>query len=433
MTYEEAVDYILGFTDLEKAPLRSPEYFDLRRMEELLALLGRPHRELRHVHIAGTKGKGSTAAMIASALTASGVRTGLYTSPHLFSIRERLRLDGRPISCEELALLVGRVKPLLERHPSRFGFRTTFEVLTALAFLYFREKGAEWSVVEVGLGGRLDATNVIRPEVAVITSISLDHTDVLGATLDRIAAEKAGIIKPACPVIVSPQPPEALEVILRRCRETGSRAILVGRDITWEDLGGDLKGQRLRVYGLRGAYELFLPLLGEFQQENAAAAVAALEQIDHPGITPESIAQGLSRTSWEGRLQVLRERPAVVADGAHNAYSARRLRESLGRLFRFRKVFLIMGASLDKDIAGMARELAPLNPEVIAAASRHPRALPPKRLAAEWSRLGFAPLTMPDLPSALDTALSRAGPEDLILVTGSLFLAAEAIEALRRR
>lgn len=432
MTYEEAVSYILSFSDLEKSPLRSPEYFDLRRMEELLELLGQPHLRLKHIHIAGTKGKGSTAAMIASVLTAAGFRTALYTSPHLFSIRERLRLNGQPISPEEFTALVERIKPLLERYPSRFGFRTTFEVLTALAFFYFQEKQVEWSVVETGLGGRLDATNVILPEVAVITSISLDHTDVLGHELKQIAWEKAGIIKPGRPVIVAPQLPEALETIAERCRETGSKITLVGRDVTWRSLDENLKGQRLRVYGLRGSYEFFLPLLGDFQQENAATAVAALEQIGLPEITPEIIAQGMSSTSWEARFQILWEKPPVIADGAHNAYSMRCLRRNLERLFQFDRLFVIMGTSLDKDTAGMVAELALSRPEIIVTSSHHPRALPPEKLAWEWVSLGFNPQIAPDLRSALKAALARASDRDLILITGSLFLAAEAIEIFKQ-
>jgi len=204
MDYRQAIDYIFGFTDLEKTPLRSAEYFDLRRMEELLNYLGNPHQGIKSVHIAGTKGKGSTAAMIASVLSASGYKTGLYTSPHLHSPRERIQIDGKPITPEELVLMTQKIIPALSK-PSSYGFRTTFEVLTALSFLYFKERAVDYQVVEVGLGGRLDATNVIQPLVAVITSISLDHTEVLGATLDKIAKEKAGIIKPRGIVVSSSQ------------------------------------------------------------------------------------------------------------------------------------------------------------------------------------------------------------------------------------
>jgi dihydrofolate synthase/folylpolyglutamate synthase len=396
-------------------------------MEELLNYLGNPHQGIKSVHIAGTKGKGSTAAMIASVLSASGYKTGLYTSPHLHSPRERIQIDGKPITPEELVLMTQKIIPALSK-PSSYGFRTTFEVLTALSFLYFKERAVDYQVVEVGLGGRLDATNVIQPLVAVITSISLDHTEVLGATLDKIAKEKAGIIKPRGIVVSSPQPIEAQRVIQEVCRERGAKLIQVGEEITWRCLYVSKGGQSFEVKGLKGEYQLFLPLLGEHQLENAAAAIATLEQLNDPKITPQSIAKGLSKVSWEGRLQILQEKPLIIVDGAHNAYSAQRLREAILRHFPFQKLLLIMGASVDKDIAGMVRELSPLSPHVFVTTSKHPRAAPAEVLASEWERQGFKPCLSHSLPQAINQALSQAGEGDLVLATGSLFIAAEVIE-----
>jgi len=435
MTYREAVEFLLGFTDYEKLPsfLYSPADFDLRRMRGLMARLGDPHRALPTVHIAGTKGKGSTAAMVAWGLTFSGYRVGLYTSPHLHHIRERLRVDGRPISPRAFALGVGRLRGVIEGLDYRDRL-TTFELLTALALDHFARKGMDVQVLEVGLGGRLDATNIVEPLVAVITSISLDHTALLGTRLEDIAREKGGIIKPGATVVSSPQPPAALRVLEEICRERGAKFTLVGRDITWRGGEAGLRGQALEVVGGRGRYQLFIPLLGAHQQENAATAMAVLEALmpRFSRITAGSLARGLAEVSWPGRLQVLQEAPLVVVDGAHNADSARRLREAVLALFPGRRVTLVFGTSVDKDIESMARELSPLGARVLVAASRHPRAAPPEKVAGAWEKYQSCE-SFPSVPRALEEALARALSSDLILATGSLFVVAEAIEYFRRR
>ncbi|MFH1482897.1 MAG: folylpolyglutamate synthase/dihydrofolate synthase family protein [Chloroflexota bacterium] len=435
MTYRQAVEFLLGFTDYEKLPsfLYSPADFDLGRMRGLMARLGDPHRALPTVHIAGTKGKGSTAAMVAWGLAFSGYRTGLYTSPHLHHIRERIRVDGRPISPRNFSLGVGRLKVAIEGMEYRDKL-TTFELLTALALDHFARKGVEVQVLEVGLGGRLDATNIVEPLVAVVTSLSLDHTALLGTKVEDIAREKGGIIKPGATVVSAPQPPAALRVLEGICRERGASLTLVGRDITWGGGEASLRGQALEVLGRRGRYQLFIPLLGAHQQENAATAVAVLEALTphFPRITAESLARGMAEVSWPGRLQVLQETPLVVVDGAHNADSAGRLREAVLALFPGRRPVLVFGTSVDKDIEGMARELSPLGARVLVAASRHPRAAATEKVAGVWEKYqaceGF-----PSVPRALEEALARALPTDLILATGSLFVVAEAVEYLRRK
>ncbi|MBI4188745.1 MAG: bifunctional folylpolyglutamate synthase/dihydrofolate synthase, partial [Chloroflexi bacterium] len=321
--YQQALDYIYSFIDYEREPgARDASRYDLRRVEELLARLGNPHLKAKTVHIAGTKGKGSVAAMIASVLTASGYTTGLNTSPHLHVFNERIRVDDRLISDEELVALVAKIKPEVKavNEKATYGKLTTFEVITALAFAYFEQKDTDFRVIEVGLGGRVDATNVVRPDVCVITSISYDHMEVLGNTLTSIATEKAGIIKPNCVVVSSLQAEEAAAVIEQTCRNRQAKLVGVGGDVTWQSLGFDADQQSLRVKGRLGSYELSIPLLGRHQLDNAATAVAALEVLIEKGfaISGESMAKGLAQVNWPGRLQVLSRHPLLVVDGAHN-------------------------------------------------------------------------------------------------------------------
>ncbi len=434
MDYQQALDYIYSYIDYEVEPrlAYSEANYDLRRMYELLARLGKPNLKARSVHIAGTKGKGSVAAMVASALKASGYTTGLYTSPHLTFLNERIRVDGEFISDDELVALVEKIRPDVEaaHRKATYGQLTTFEVLTALAFAYFTLKGVDFQVLEVGLGGRLDATNVIQSEVCIITSISLDHTEVLGNSLAQIAAQKAGIIKPGSTVVTSSQPDEVAEVIEDACRNYGARLVRVGTDVTWQSLDFDSNRQRFQVQGRLDSYELSLPLLGRYQLENAATAVAALEVLAQKGfdISQDSIICGLERVEWPGRFQILGRHPLLMADGAHNSDSARKLRESLEQYLDFDRAILVIGVSFDKNIAGIVSELVPIFDRVIVTRSRHPRAAESAPVVAEFARHGVEAQVVDDVPSALSMALALAEERDLICVTGSLFVVAEAIE-----
>ena len=433
MDYQQALDYIYSFIDYERVPKpRDAANYDLRRVEELLGRLDNPHLKARSVHIAGSKGKGSVAVMMASALTASDYTTGLFTSPHLHTFNERIRVDGELISEAELVSLVARLKPEVEavNRKATYGRLTTFELMTALGFTYFELKGVDFQVIEVGLGGRLDATNVVQPEVCIITSISFDHTEVLGNTLAEIAAEKAGIIKPKSIVVASPHVDEVDRVIEETCLSRRVELIRVGSDVTWQSLGFDSSRQSLRVQGRLASYELSIPLLGQHQLENAATAVAALEVLAEKGfyITGDSITKGLAQVSWPGRLQVLSRRPLLVVDGAHNPDSARKLRQSLERYFDFDRAILVIGVSSDKDISGIISELVPLFDKVIATHSIHPRAMPTASVVAELSRHGVEAQATEDVSIALPLALTLAEGEDLICVTGSLFVVAGAIE-----
>lgn len=431
--YQQALDYIYSFIDYEREsrPDKLASY-DLRRVVELLVRIGNPHLAAKTVHIAGTKGKGSVAAMTASALTASGYITGLYTSPHLHTYDERIRIDGRLITDEEIVASVKKLKPEVEavNKKGTYGQLTTFEVTTALAFGYFKSRGADFQVIEVGMGGRLDATNVVQPEVCVITSISYDHTKVLGNTLPQIAVEKAGIIKPGSIVVTSPQADEVNQVFEQACRKNNAKLIRVGRDVTWRYLGYEANRQSLRVKGRLASYDLTIPLLGRYQLDNAAAAVAVLEVLVEKGfyISKESITGGLAKVNWPGRLQVLSRRPLLVVDGSHNTESAGKLRQALEEYFEFDRAILIIGVSADKDLAGIISELAPIFNTVIATHSTHPRAMPTASVAAELRQQGVEALMTEDISAALLLALSTAGPRDLICVTGSLFVVAGAIE-----
>jgi len=431
MNYQEALEYLLKFADYERLP-RSGIVWDLRRIERLLERLGNPQNIAKSVHIAGTKGKGSTSAMIASILKSAGYKVGLYTSPHLLSFTERIQVDGKPILEEDWARLTERLQPEVEAENriGDLGELTTFEILTAMAFLHFRQVRADFQVLEVGLGGRLDATNVVKPQVCVITSISYDHTDVLGDTLAKIAGEKAGIIKSGAVVVSAPQFKEAMEVIERVCGERRVKLVKVGEDVTWEKGSFDAEGQSFRVKGLKREYDLWIPLLGLHQMENAANAVAAAEMLTDMGakITAEDIAYGLVKVNWPGRLQVLGREPWVIVDGAHNAYSMQRLGEALKQYFKYDKLTMILGFGGDKDIAGMAAEAVKMTGDIILVSSRHPKSVKAEVLAEEFLKHGVTPRSAESVTAAIKLALEGAKPGDLICAAGSIFVIAEVME-----
>ncbi len=436
MNYSRAEEYLNSFINYEQIagiPYAQRDY-GLDHVEELLSRMGDPQLAARTVHIAGTKGKGSVSAMIAQVLSASGYRTGLYTSPHLLNLRERIRINGTLISEVEFAAIMDEIKPFIEvmRQDTVFRLLTYFEVLTVLAFVYFQKKRLDFQILEVGLGGRLDATNVVeRPVVCIITSISLDHTQILGNTLGEIAREKAGIIKPGCWVVLSPQPEEAASIINEICRGKEAKIVQVGKDITWHKIGGDLHHQSLVIEGRKNSYDVSIPLLGDFQLENAVTAVAALEILASAGfaISATNIAQGLARVQWPGRFQILQQHPIVLVDGAHNVASIKKLVSNIKAYFNHKKIFLVFGTSSDKDIPGIINELVSLSPQVIITRAAHSsRATPTATLATEFTKLGIWPETKETVAEAISRALSLADRTDIICVTGSLFVVAEALD-----
>jgi dihydrofolate synthase/folylpolyglutamate synthase len=309
---------------------------------------------------------------------------------------------------------------------------TTFEVITGLAFAWYAERDVEWAVLEVGMGGRLDATNVVEPAVAVITPVSYDHVATLGNTLTKIAREKAGIVKPGVPVVSAPQPEEALSVVEATCQRHNAPLVLVGRDWTWEAAEADLDGQAFVLrHGSEALENLWIPLLGKHQLSNAATAVATLAQLREAGvpISESAIRDGLGTVRWPGRMEILGRNPFVVADGAHNVDSAQKLMAALDDHFDYENLILILGASPDHATTDMLNTLLSGAQRAIVTQSRHPRAATPLQIQAQAVPLGFQLETCPSVPEALDLALAAAGPQDLVCFTGSLFIVAEAREA----
>jgi dihydrofolate synthase/folylpolyglutamate synthase len=432
--YQAALDYLYGFVDysLKHASELAKADFNLERMYALMAELGDPQNAYPTIHVAGTKGKGSVSALCASALRAAGFKTGLYTSPHLQDFCERIQVDGQPIAHEELAALVDEIKPAVGRVP----LLTTFELTTALGFLYFARKNVDVAVIEVGLGGRLDATNVITPRVSVITSLSYDHTAVLGETLTLIAGEKAGIIKPGIPVVSSPQQEEALRVLEKVAAGRGCALTLVGRDITFEPLAQSLDGQTFNLQpfdGLRAGsatFNLSIPLLGTYQVENAVTAYAALKA-SGLDVSDEAIAKGFAEVRWPGRFEIAqREHPTVIFDSAHNQDSFEKLSAALETYFPGRKVILVFGVSEDKHLIAMLTAIKPLLTRVIATRADHPRALEPQKIVEAARQLGVESEAAAPVETALVRALEVARKTgSIVLTAGSIFVTAEAKKA----
>jgi len=437
MNYLESITYLDRLTDYEKSYLErcAPEAFDPSRIRQLLAALVDPQSRFPALHIAGTKGKGSTAALAESCLRAAGYRTGLYTSPHLHTFRERIQVAGRKIERKEVVALVEEVRPVLERTPDV----TYFEAVTAIGFLHFARSAVDVAVVEVGLGGRLDATNVLIPEVSIITSLSLEHTYILGHTLAEIAYEKAGIIKPGVPVVTAPQRAEAMQVLEEVSREREAPLTEIGRHWEYEPGAADLDGQAFSIRrvteggsALEGAY--WIPLLGRHQLENAANAIAALDLMRRRGfdIPPDAVREGLRDAHWPGRMEVLSREPLVVADGAHNLYSVQALREALEAWFADRRWVLIFGVSGDKDAAAMMKAILPICSHAIVTSSDHPRSAAPVELADRIAAVEEGVQVGADMRESLRLALTLLGPDLGLLVTGSVHLAADAREEWAR-
>ncbi len=404
------------------------ETYNLDRMRALVMRLGNPQDVFPSIHIAGSKGKGSTSAMTMAILQAAGYRSGLYTSPHLHTFRERMRINGELIPRERLVSLWNELKPAVDALPGA----TTFEIITAMAFMHFAQPPVDWGIIEVGLGGRLDATNVITPRVCAITALSLEHTDLLGDTLADIAAEKAGIIKPGAPVVTGPQPPEAMAVIEKAAVAAGAPLIRVGKEWRWTIQAQSSRGLWLDIYGPDSTIkEVYIPLTGTHQAMNATIAVALVHAaLQESFPTADVIRHGLANTYWPGRLEMLSRHPTILLDSAHNRDSATRLSHAL-RLYQHKRLILLFGASADKDIAGMLDVLGGRADAVVLTRSFHPRAADPKRLLAiaqeqHWQKPIYV---TDDVIPGLELALSLADDETLILVSGSIFVVAAAREA----
>ena len=467
MTYRDAIAYLDSFVNYEHhRDAEAMREVQLERMRRLCQRLGDPHRGFRSILVAGTNGKGSICAMLYAMLRASPLRVGLYTSPHIEHLRERIRVwpapavvSGGPGSApatmsdgpgpasaapvhaqdwigeDEFAALMGELQPIVEsmRQESSGSVPTYFEILTTLAFLYFHRRGVEVAILEVGLGGRLDATNIVDQAVSIIAPISLDHVEILGADLVSIAREKAGIIKPHQTVFTAAQLPEVAAVLRETCEAQGVPLLVCGRDVTAKVHHHGVDGLQVSLTGLRGLYEaLDIPLLGRHQADNAALAVGALEAFSNSGVPYSLVERGLSAIEWPGRLEVAHESPLVIMDGAHNPHAMAALCETLQELCEGRKIHVLIGMSSDKSVEQVGQTLGQWASGVTCTRSSHPRALHPTLLAGRLVPYFPDVHVMSDPVDAYTYLLNAIAPTDVLVVTGSLFLVGELHAKLRR-
>ncbi len=440
MDYAAAVTYLLSLGRELAAPTQAAAAkFNLENITILDERLGRPSRAYPSAHIAGTNGKGSSAAFLESILRHAGLRTGLNTSPHLEKINERIRIDGQEISDEDFGAVFTRIHETIERLLADSKLRahpTYFECVTAMAMEFFAKQQVEFAVFEVGLGGRLDATNILAPAVTIITPIDFDHENFLGHSLREIATEKAGILKLNTPVVVAPQLPEAREVILKRARELGCPVVetnVAYRIQEKSDNATQARSQSIPAVAVTAtivevssgwSLDITPSLVGHFQVQNALNSVAAARVLASGGlqVTDEAIANGISNTVWPGRLEKLQAHPDVYLDGAHNPAAARELAAFFAENFVSRKIWLIYGALRDKSVDEVAGWLFPLAAEVVLTEPRTPRAISALQLAEIVGYHARHSETIPDAEKAFDHVLAKAQPEDAIFICGSLYL-----------
>ena len=432
MTYGDAIEYLLTFADFERSG-RFQDRPDVAPMLALLSELGDPHLGRTTVHVAGSKGKGSIAAMIESCLRAAGHTTGLFTSPHLHSYCERIAIDGQPVIEAEFAALTSEVRAAVERLADRLGERrlVTFDLLTAMGILAFRQHDVGAQVIEVGLGGRLDSTNVFETkDVAVIAPLSFEHTAILGEEIEAIAREKTDIITPGCAVVMAPQTyAAAAEIVRVAAKSTCADLIDVASDSTWRVLDHDLRGQTVRIERPGGAIEVRLPLIGAHQAENAATAVTALDAL-RLDLAGEEIVCGLASVRWPGRMEVLREGPLVIADGAHNGESARRLVEALREYGNVERATFIVACLAGKNVGSLADELVPLAERVFATKTEHPRAMEPPDVSAPFRERGVDTEECDTVRVAVDKAIEVTPIDGVICLVGTLSAAAAGRDLL---
>ncbi len=431
-TYSQALDYIYSFVDysLTRNLRYSPEKFDLKRMRAFLELLNNPQENFKVIHVAGTKGKGSTAAMIASILEANSFKTGFYTSPHMIDFSERIQIGNDLISHKEITDYVNQLEPFIKKVPEL----TTFEIITGLAFKYFSDHKVEFGVIEVGMGGRFDATNVVKPLISVITSISFDHTKVLGKTLKKIAFEKAGIIKENVPVIVAKQKASPLNEIKRIARERKSKLIYTPELYQTESRSYSLGGQSFSIMKEKGTFaDISIPLLGDHQIDNALTAFACIEELKNQSITigANAITKGFRTVKWPGRFEIINRKPLVIIDGAHNLDSFKKLSETIIKYVREKKIILIFGASEDKAVVSMLKTIQPLIKTLIITRSEHPRAMDLNKIGDIAESLNITFEVEGNIKNAIGKALTECDEKTAIIASGSIFIAGAVKEILK--
>lgn len=431
LEYQEALNYINSL-------FRFGVNLGLERMEQLLEKLDNPQKELNVIHIGGTNGKGSVAAMMSQILQAQGYRVGLFISPHLQYFQERIMINGCGIEEEMVVELVEKIRPLVEACTltSSSGQPTEFEVVTAMAMAYFAMKKVDYVVLEVGLGGRLDATNVVQPLVSVITNVGHDHMDRLGETIGKVAFEKAGIIKKNGYCVTAAHSQEAQEVIRSVCEERHSRLIDVNQDYSWEGGEVTLKGQTIHIRSPKRDYQnIFLPLLGHHQQVNTAVVIAAVEVLQKQGIeiSYESIKRGIASVKWPGRMEVIQEQPLVIIDGAHNIEGTQALVKTLKENFKYKRLIFVAGFLKDKDIEEMMRMTMPLADQVILTQPSGHRAASTEDIKVYALKYVKDVASESDVGKAVEKALQQVKEEDLVCIFGSLYMIADAKNYLINR
>lgn len=437
-TYEQAMQYLFTRTDYEKQQkLRyNVTTFDLNRISELFKAVGDVHKKVKTVHIAGSKGKGSTATMLARMMEANGYKVGLYTSPHVSTLHERIAVNSQMITRKEMASLMNRIHAPVEKMAAHNNTPTFFEIMTVLAFMYFVDHKVDIAIIETGLGGRLDSTNVITPEVVGITSISIDHTNLLGPTIEHIAKEKAGIIKKGVPVVTVPQDPMAMKVLKKYATQQKAPFCVTGRDVDFsyrfESSREHGPHTRICLTTPTSRFEhLRVPLPGEHQAINCGLALAMLDKLKGQGfeINDDKAVAGLGNVNMPGRMEIVMQNPRVLVDAAHNASSIRALFAAIGQHVPYDSLVVIFGCNSDKDVRGMLTELQHGADKVIFTRSNSPKAVWPQDLAEMYTDIcGKMCQTAMGLPEAMRIAGSAISREDLICITGSFYLVGQAKE-----
>lgn len=427
--YEQVTSYLYSLKGRYKKQ-------GLKNIKILLDLMENPQKNLKVIHVGGTKGKGSVAVMISSILQSAGFKVGISTSPHLIDYTERITINNKQISKLEILKKINEIRPHLEKMIKSGLEPSFFEITIAISLKYFSEKNVDFAVIEVGVGGRFDATNVVEPLIAVITNSSLDHEHVLGNSVKQIAEEENAIIKKGCIAVTASEDNEVIKIYKNRCEKIGVPLYVVGNEIKYERLSYDLNGQTFNVNGILNDYtNLYISLLGIYQIVNATTAIAAIEALIQKGedISKESIKNGLEKAKWRGRLEIIKRSPLLILDGAHNVDSVKKLKNAIKEIISFGssstgKIIFVIGIFEDKDIPTIIKILATFGEIIIATRAKTERSAKPEKIANEAIKYCENVIIKEDVKEAVELALNLANKNDTVCVTGSLYVVAEAMK-----